>query len=126
MNGKPVVLKNTHLQTFAKKVGNWQSLLGLYDWEIDATWDTDPETKNEASCMYNVRSRRATIYLSKYQDENLSADDINKAAFHEMLHLLLARLVLMAGSDHIDDFDIDEESHVIIARMTNLIFDREP
>lgn len=121
-------LTQRHFKVFCKEASQWLTVLGITDWEINFRFDAEDysgdkeEELNEAWISYNMKGRRATIALCMWQANELSDMDIKLAAFHEVIHLLLARLSILAKNDHIDDFDIDEENHAIIARLTHAAY----
>lgn len=124
---KPVKLTRQDFKLFAQEVKRWQKLLGVTDWEINIEFDEKEDHLNdtqprEAWCGYNITSRRATIALMKYQKVELSRQAIKKSAFHEVMHLVMGDLDLMALAS-CNSQDVDGEVHKVIARMTNLLFE---
>lgn len=113
-------------KTFCKEASKWLTILGLSDWEVTFQFDDIDNNEfldEEAWISYNMKGRRATIALCVWQSKELSDREVKLAAFHEVIHLLLARISIMAKNDHIDDFDIDEENHAIICRLSYAVYD---
>lgn len=120
-------LTKRDFKTFAKACLTWQKALGLLDWEITLTFDLYPQKSRdesvEAWCDFKEYSRVVTIALKKEQFYPFTSYMLKKAAFHEMAHLLLADLDMMATEGGaVPTREVDKEVHKIIVRLTNVFF----
>jgi len=121
----PVFMTQKQFNAFAKAVYKWQDLLGVRDWEIAVSLDPRPQgdASEEGWCDYKRNGRIATIALKEQMPYKMTNEDLNKLAFHEIFHLVLADLDCMAMSHISYSPDAtDRECHKIIARMINLLW----
>jgi len=107
---------------FGKEVRYWVTNLGLMDWEVDVFLAHEGGDPHEASCHWDIQGMRASIVLNKAQRYVLSDLDIKKAAFHEVAHLLIARLESEAESRSTTGLEIDTAAHGIINRLSNMLY----
>ena len=98
---------------FEKACRQWQGKLGLTDWTI--LFKVGKESEAEADVVYNCTNRHATI-TSYITSDALSPERI---ALHEMLHLLFADMLEMAGQKGGDHADVGKEEHRAIERLLN-------
>lgn len=120
----PHKLNKNHFDYFKQEVLLFQKLLGLYDWEIFFI-HTDIDAR--ADITYNITGRCATIRLAKswYICEP-TYKELSLAAFHEILHLLLADYQDVIGDASMTTtakiVQVETLDHIIIRRFENLLF----
>ena len=99
----------------------WQKRLGLTDWALTFRTATDsPDGDTEALCDYDCDTRKASlVYYIGVPDADHPADN----AQHEMLHLLLADMLLLATVDATTEEDprVAREEHRVIERLRNVL-----
>ena len=82
--------------------------------ELDGYW---------AEIDYDVEARGATLYLTTKRETPYEPDDdwVENTARHEMIHLLLAKLVAMAKSRYVLQCEIDLEDESIARTLAKLL-----
>ena len=113
---------------YVKECKKWIKFFGLSDWDITFLHKKciSEDLKAIAACSSDVESRSSILILSKEvkQEEELPIldSDMKVHAFHEVVHLLMARYGWLARSRNTNYGEIDEEEHAIVARLQNSIF----
>lgn len=109
-----------HFDIFKKETLKWIEYFGLKDWEIRLEHATDEE--NMAYVLINSVNRFAMIGLSKTWSCKPSVKELKQSAFHEVLELLLEKIVFTASKGSLGDVEIQEAKHDVIRRLENTIF----
>ena len=113
-----------HYEIFQKEAVKWIKRFGLFDWSIKffhEAWDENCR----ARIRYNRATRVASINLETSWNTPIVIHELKKAAFHEVMELLIAELCLIASSRSYDEGDLEQESHTVIRRLEYGVFDYE-
>lgn len=110
---------------FEKRCDFWISFWGLYDWEAEYFFK-DMEGK-QGKCILITTGRTCDIFLSSakgmFTDNYPMSYHMDRAAFHEVCHVLLDPLIDQAVS--VLQYDTVEPSiEGIIRRLENCVFER--
>lgn len=113
-----------HFEIFREEFWKWVDFFGMKAWEIRILHE-----QNEgglASTWADVRARKATIRLSPDwgDDDPVTEDAVRKTAFHEVCELFIWGLGALARArdrNTLDD-EIEEQEHIIIRTLENVIF----
>ena len=93
----------------------WKEFFGLNNWDIHVHFDdTENENNYLASTTFVADNRRADIYLMREWEGEVTDEDLNDVAFHEICEVLFARVRYLAEKRHIREGEVDSEIHGII------------
>lgn len=101
---------------FRSECERWQSVFGLTDWTLQFKVEDATQGKNhEAETDFDCETRHATVTYNMGVEDALHPRDV---AYHEILHLLFADMLLAAitARDESDPI-LGREEHKVIERM---------
>lgn len=113
------------LAYFQTRVYAWARKIGLTDWSILVETGVKNTGVDAASIHYKDRNRIATIGLAEEYAARPSRAQLDRHAFHEVAHLLLADLAMLADRKDGTTETVDQAEHVIIRRLESLLFGLE-
>lgn len=104
---------------YRKACLKWQQLLGLQDWRLMFELDRTSAADLNARVLYNVRTRAAKlVYCAKSNTEQ----SIERLALHEMLHLLVADMLELAGERGDGSHpEVVKEEHRLVERLLKVL-----
>lgn len=104
---------------FRKACLKWQQQLGLQDWRLMFELDREAEPERHARVHYNIANRAAKlIYCARSETDQ----SIERLALHEMLHLLVAEALELAGARADGSHaDVIREEHRVIERLLKVL-----
>ena len=108
-------------ELFAKSVKKWQQVLNLGDWRIEK--GIKPAKQAMASVEFNESARLAVYRLGDFGAEKITPDSLDKTALHELLHVFLHDLMMVASDHKSSDEDIEMQEHRVINLLENLLKD---
>lgn len=108
-------------ELFAKSVKKWQQVLSLGDWRIEK--GIKPAKQAMASVEFNESARLAVYRLGDFGAEKITPDSLDKTALHELLHVFLHDLMMVATDPKSSDEDIEMQEHRVINLLENLLKD---
>jgi len=108
-------------ELFAKSVKKWQQVLNLGDWRIEK--GIKPAKQATASVEFNESARLAVYRLGDFGAEKITPDSLDKTALHELLHVFLHDLMMVASDPKSSDEDIEMQEHRVINLLENLLKD---
>lgn len=126
---RQVVLKPIHLAKFERFIRKWQNRIGLLNWEIFVGWGTSNKGENRASLTYSLAGRISTIYFARDWDRLPTNDELERIAFHELWHLVLANFRAECETHPNSSGNDDSKEaamHEIIRIAENLVFGLDP
>jgi hypothetical protein len=106
-------------ELFAQSVKKWQQVLNLGDWRIEK--GTKPAKEAMASVEFNQNARLATYRLGDFGAEKITQDSLDKTALHELLHVFLHDLLMVATDPKSSDEDIEMQEHRVINLLESLL-----
>ena len=106
-------------QIFAESVKKWQQVLSLGDWRIEK--GSKPAKQAMASVEFNENARLATYRLGDFGAEKITPESLDKTALHELLHIFLHDLMMVATDPKSSDEDIEMQEHRVINLLENLL-----
>jgi hypothetical protein len=101
---------------FREEFLKMQRKLNLMDWRI--YFELKKLKRGYAEIAYNVDIRVATIRMTTMIDEDFNPV---RAARHEAIHLLMARLSNFARCRFISEYEINEENERLAMLLENLL-----
>lgn len=118
------VITKEHFDYFVQEIINFQIALGLLDWEL---FFEHEDIEARADITYNIMGRCATIRLAKeWQICQPTLEQLSKAAFHEITHLLTADYQDLITNDTMSKTaklsQAEIVDHVLIRRLEHSIF----
>ena len=106
-------------ELFAKSVKKWQQVLSLGDWRIEK--GSKPAKQAMASVEFNTSARLATYRLGDFGAEKITPESLDKTALHELLHIFLHDLLMVATDPKSTDEDKEMQEHRVINLLENLL-----
>ena len=116
----PNIPNQQDAELFAKSIKKWQQVLSLGDWRIEK--GTKPAKQAMASVEFNESARLAVYRLGDFGAEKITPESLDKTALHELLHIFLHDLMMVATDPKSSDEDIEMQEHRVINLLENLIF----
>lgn len=108
-----------HAEIFAQSVLKWQTILSLGDWRIEK--GTKPAKQAMASVEFTDSARLAVYRLGDFGAEKITPASLEKTALHELLHIFLHDLMMVATDPKSSDEDIEMQEHRVINLLENLL-----
>ena len=106
-------------QIFAESVKKWQQVLSLGDWRLER--GIQPAKQAMASVEFNEGARLATYRLGDFGAEKITPESLDKTALHELLHIFLHDLMMVATDPKSSDEEIEMQEHRVINLLENLL-----
>jgi hypothetical protein len=106
-------------ELFAKSIKKWQQVLSLGDWRIEK--GIKPAKQAMASVEFNESARLAVYRLGDFGAEKITPESLDKTALHELLHIFLHDLMMVATDPKSSDEDIEMQEHRVINLLENLL-----
>lgn len=108
-----------HAQLFAQSVKKWQQVLSLGDWRIEK--GTKPAKAAMASVEFSPSARLAVYRLGDFGAEKITPESLEKTALHELLHVFLHDLMMVATDPKSSEEDIEMQEHRVINLLETLL-----
>ena len=105
---------------FAESVRKWQQVLNLGDWRIEK--GSKPAKQAMASVEFTPNARLAVYRLGDFGAEKITPESIDKTALHELLHIFLHDLMVVAQDPKSSQDEIEMQEHRVINLLENLLF----
>jgi hypothetical protein len=117
----PFEVTETHFATFVDEAEYWIRKYGLFCYE----WTYLHRDLEDllASATYNVQGKAATLALAVKSSTNPTDRKIRRAAYHEVLEVMLGGLNTVGAAAGADHADLDTETHTVIRIMENVHFE---
>lgn len=107
-------------QYFKERVTYWQKELGQMGWAIHFVHEKLDDMFAET--RMNNSSHVAVVVLSTdWGGDHVTEKQLNRTAFHEVLHLVFNNLTTEAKSRYSSEYDIDRAEHEVIRILENLV-----
>jgi hypothetical protein len=107
------------VKLFAQSVRKWQQVLSLCDWRIEK--GSKPAKAAMASVEFNQTARLATYRLGDFGAEKITQESLDQTALHELLHVFLHDLLMVATDPKSSDEDIEMQEHRVINLLEKLL-----
>lgn len=107
---------------FQKECLKWIKKFGLLDWHVEFFHEDWSESRGD--CKWDGVGMIASINLNpNWRNTKVSNTAIKRCAFHEVGHLLLGKIHLLANRRYsVTENLVDSEVHSVIRRLENLFF----
>jgi hypothetical protein len=115
----PNIPTTEQVAIFAKSIEKWQQVLSLGDWRIEK--GSKPAKEAMASVEFNQAARLAVYRLGDFGAEKITPESLDKTALHELLHVFLHDLVMVASDPKSSDEDIEMQEHRVINLLEKLL-----
>jgi hypothetical protein len=116
-------LTKKYLKFYEEEVRKWVEIFGLTEWELFFKFADFSKDNRFAEVKHFYQSKQAYFYLTKeidFSSERIEKE-IKDAALHEVLHLLLARLSVLAADRSWSEVDWNSAEHEVINRISKLL-----
>jgi hypothetical protein len=110
-----------HFKEFQKYCEYYLDLLNLRSWRVAYRLEETKETPYRSRVFITPADLIATIRLAGLWDIKPTPRELQMTAFHEVLHLPLESLCLLARDKGVDEYILDMEHHRIIQPLEKLI-----
>lgn len=113
---EPVEVTQEEFEEFKRWCGHYKVVFGLMEW--DFYYEMDDSDAHISECRFDTFGYIATIALSKKGDALIKAKPewMRDSALHEVLHIILSHIGIMARERFTTKYEIDVEEE----RLTNL------
>ena len=121
MKRSPNTLNPKLREVFVAAVGEWQARLGLGDWRIAVS---DTPAKRNAAEVFKVdyEARLATIRLgTDLGGTPVTEDALSALALHELCHVLLRELIVLARDPNTADDVLNSAEHRVVNTLQRLL-----
>jgi len=111
---------------FCQCCDEFKELFGLKDWNVHYGMT---DTENIAQTVCNVRGHVASIFLCNEWDDTvvvLDKSQLRSSAFHEICHVVLARLADCGKARFTTEYELSESEEAVIRRMENAYLGEKP
>ena len=105
---------------FQDRVYHWLYYFGLKGWDV--YFEQIDLAGAEAAVKYDLPSRQAAFALAQWWPSPVDDNGTDRAAFHEVMHLVLARIETLATTRFATEDAIDEEIHHLIRLFENVVW----
>jgi hypothetical protein len=108
-------------QLFKQECEKWIDKLELHNWSVH--YQHCP-LRHSAQTTSDYLGMVATIGLNTEWDNGvrqLNDEEIAKSAKHEIIHLLLAKLDILASSRFISSNELDHAEHEIVRKLEHIL-----
>ena len=107
---------------FKKECDRYANLFGLDDWSLIYEKDYSFVPNTRASCAINLNACQTEIALAKdWQHEKVTRKQLSETAKHEVLHILLAPVMVRAMARYTAENDLISAEHSIIQKLMKLL-----
>jgi hypothetical protein len=113
-------LTTRHFRVFSTSVRKYLSLFHLGGWQIELHHSQD-DLDGMAAATRVLETRRADIYLAPSWTEPPTPTKLDDKAKHEVIHILLARLSLLAASRHCTASELYEAEEELVVMLMGII-----
>lgn len=103
-------------------VCKWQAILNLGDWRLER--GIKPAKNAMASVEFNEGARLATYRLGDFGAEKITPESLEKAAIHELLHVMLHDLLAVAQDRGATPDALETAEHRVINLLERLLAER--
>ncbi len=110
-----------HFEFFKKECEKWIDRFELHNWSVhysQCRLDDYARTRSDLQGMV------ATIALTDDWDDEirpLSEGELAKSAKHEVIHLLLAKLDILANARFATEHELNQVEHEIVCKLEHII-----
>lgn len=112
---------NKDFTLFKRECRKWINFFGLKEWHI--TYEHCDMKDANASVNWSVSACTARVKLAYSWDKEVyNNDEIKKSAFHEICHLLLARMFAICNARYVTYDELEESNHQVIRVLENTVF----
>jgi hypothetical protein len=107
------------VKLFAQSVRKWQQVLSLGDWRIEK--GSKPAKQAMASVEFTPNARLAVYRIGDFGAEKITPESLDRTALHELLHIFLHDLMVVAQDPKSSDDDREMQEHRIINLLEKLL-----
>ena len=112
-------------ECFRSEVGKWIEIFGLKDWDVSVLHRLCDEDDYTAWVTFgSFGTQIANIHLNKKCDSVVTRDEIRRAAFHEVCHVLLYKLCYYVENRFgVQKSLFEQETHSLITTLENVLWE---
>jgi hypothetical protein len=115
----PNIPTSQDAEVFAQSVKKWQQVLSLGDWRIEKGIKSAKSAM--ASVEFNASARLATYRLGDFGAEKITPESLDQTALHEMLHIFLHDLLVVASDPKSSQDEIEMQEHRVVNLLEKLL-----
>jgi len=111
-----------HFELFKKECRKWIEFFELSDWNIYFDHLNEPEEEYLARSTFSSVALVATLLLNKNWQHNRPNNKwVKKCARHEVIHILIGKLTVLAESRYITEDEIKPASEGLVHKIDHII-----
>lgn len=120
MKEKKYKTTKQHFDIFQKEVRKWQKFFALLEWEF--TFEHILKEGYRAMVATQLTAMQANFMLStSWEDMPITVSLVKRAAFHEVIHVLLSEVSYLARQSA-NQYEVEQIEHRIINTLENTVF----
>lgn len=108
---------------FKKRCEHWIEFWGVKDWEVCFFFEYFEEG-GRAKCKHNPHAGVASIFLNTYAYDKQTKKDLDRSAFHEVMHIVLSDFFHLACERGTTEQMLDKVEERFIVRCENCVYKR--
>jgi len=111
-----------NFEHFKKECKKWIDIFELNNWSVH--YSTLKNTGSYGACFANISAYMVTLsFCEKWEDNvfKLTKENISHIALHEVLHLLLARVVEYGDSRYVTESELIEAGEELVNKLTHFL-----
>lgn len=117
-------LTKDNFEYFTKRLFYWQEHLGLVDWHLEVSRETEDGGDCHAYVTSSVEDMRAWVVVSNDWDR-VDKKFINETACHEILEVMFARIEELGDARYVRKGEIRAAIHAEINRLVRKLCQKQ-
>ena len=118
---KPINKVNAEqAKEFEEQILYWRDVLGLHRWRIER--GQRPAKDAMASVEFNDDAKLVTYRLGDFGATEINHKSLSMTALHEVLHVFLHELVVVAQAKGVDPVELEAVEHSAINVLESVLF----
>jgi len=123
-----VDLTESHKEYFRQRCLHYYQFFGLFQWQVFYLYKNDHEGCQIADIMCDKNTHTAKLTLNMCYDLSLARTEeevirgLDRTAFHEIIHLLLADLVSCLYTRFVTEKQCDDEEEALVRRFESTLY----
>jgi len=109
-----------HLELYKKEVLKWMTRFKIGGWDVN--FDFDEENDGVANTTWNLEGRVCAFRIARdWEKDPLTNKTIKETALHEVLHLILARIMSLSTARYMRKTELIEAQEEATNTLMNYI-----
>ena len=109
----------SHYERFKREILRLKKLWGISDWQFYFSFGELPSDV-QARCIRSLDSRKISFRYNNINPEG-HTDTVELCARHEMIHVLVGELGVLAVNRFVQETEIESAEETIVSRLLNIL-----